>query len=49
MIGFFLLILALAVGLSYFLYKNQEDRRKLQKLLHDTQVEDEEHDRTHIT
>jgi uncharacterized protein HemX len=48
MIGLILLVLALLVGLGYFLYKNQQDERALQKLLRDTQAEDEAHDKTSI-
>lgn len=50
MTGFILLLLLLlAVGLGYFLYKNRQDKRELQKLLRDTQAEDEAHDKTDIT
>jgi len=49
MIGLALLLLALTVGLGYYLYTNRQDKRELQKLLRETQAEDEEHDRTQIT
>jgi hypothetical protein len=49
MIGLVLLVLVLLVGLGLFLYKNQQDKRELQKLLRDTRAEDEEHDRTRIS
>lgn len=49
MIGFFLLMLILAVALGYFLYKNRQDKRKLMQLLRDTKAEDEEHDKTSVT
>ncbi|MCB1852689.1 MAG: hypothetical protein KDI83_18240 [Gammaproteobacteria bacterium] len=42
------MILLPVVGLGYFLYKNQQDKRELQKLLRDTQAEDEAHDKTDI-
>lgn len=48
MIGLILLVLALLVGLGYFLYKNQQDEREQQKLLRDTQAEDAAHDKTSI-
>jgi hypothetical protein len=49
MIGLALLVLALAVGLGYFLVKNLRDKRDLEMLLRETQAEDEEHERTHIS
>jgi hypothetical protein len=49
MIGLALLVLALAVGLGYFLVKNPRDKRDLEMLLRETQAEDEEHERTHIS
>lgn len=48
MIGLILLVLALLVGLGYFFYKNRQDERELQKLLRDTQAEDEAQDKTSI-
>jgi hypothetical protein len=48
MTGLILLVLALLVGIGFFLYKNLQDERDLQKLVRDTQAEDEAHDRTHI-
>lgn len=48
MIGLIFLALAILVGVGFFLYKNQQDERDLQKLLRDTQAEDEEHDKTRI-
>jgi len=48
MIGLILLLTALLVGLGYFLIKNQQDKRNLEKLLQDTLPEDEAHDRTHV-
>jgi len=48
MIGLILLLLLLLVGVGFFLYKNLQDERDLQKHLHDTQAEDEAHDRTSI-
>ncbi|MCB1871800.1 MAG: hypothetical protein KDI18_03120 [Gammaproteobacteria bacterium] len=44
-----LILLSLAFGLGYFLYKNQRDKRDLKKLLRDTQAEDDAHDKTGIT
>jgi len=49
MIGLVLLVLVLLVGLGFFLYQNQQDKRELRKLLRDTRAEDEEHDRTRIS
>jgi len=48
MIGLILLLLALLVGLGFFLYQNLQDERDLQKHLIDTQAEDEAHDRTSV-
>jgi hypothetical protein len=36
-------------GLGYFLFKNPRDKRDLEMLLRETQAEDEEHERTHIS
>ncbi len=43
-----LLLLLILVGVGFYLYKNLQDKRDLQKLLRDTQAEDEAHDRTSI-
>jgi hypothetical protein len=48
MIGLVLFLLLLLVGVGYFLYKNHHDERELQKLLRETQAEDDEHDKTSI-
>ncbi len=44
MTGLILLVLALLVGPSWFLYKNLQDERDMQALLRDSQAEDWEHD-----
>ena len=48
MIGLILLLLALLVGLGFFLYQNLQDERDLKQHLSDTQAEDEAHDRTSV-
>ena len=50
MTGFILLmlLLLLAFGLGYFLYKNRQDKRDLREFLRDTQAEDDAHDKTDI-
>lgn len=49
MIGLMLLVLMLLIGIGYFFYKNQQDKRDIQQLLHDTEADDEAHDKTSIS
>jgi hypothetical protein len=48
MIGLALLVLLLLLGVGLFVYKNRQDRREVEKLLRETQAEDEAHEKSSI-
>lgn len=46
--GLILLLLVLLGRVGFLLYKNLQDKRDLQKILRDTQADDEAHDHASI-